>query len=379
MSTMRLEIRGMDEADTAFIRLPYTLYQGEEHWRAPLRMERKAQIGPKNPARKEIQPQFFLATRGQELVGRIAAFTNALHDKQHQDNAAFFGYFDCRDDSEAQDALLSAAKDWAREQGRSKMIGPAMWSVNEEVGLLVDGFEHPPAVMMPYGHPHMVQAVERNGFSKAIDLYAYRADLREGAPSVKLVRSLCDKARKDEGLTWRSLDESDFMGDVSMAREIFKDAWSENWGFIPFSEEQFTHMAKDMKPIMFGSGFQIGFIDGEPAAFIWMIPDVNELVIGFDGHLLPFNWAKLLWRLKTKKVTKARIPLMGLKRKFHKGRRGVALTTMICSEAFDAGQAQGFDQCELSWILEGNRSMMGICEMVGADLYKTYRMVEASL
>ena len=379
MATDRLDIQAMDEANSAFIDLPYRLYKGEPHWRPPLRMERKAQIGPKNPARAEITAKFFLALRDGRVVGRIAAFTNALHDAEHGAGAAFFGYFDSEPDPAVQDALLEAAKAWGRSQGRTRIVGPAMWSVNEEVGLLVDGFDHPPAVMMPYGHPHMVEAIERNGLSKAIDLYAYRADLTHGAPSARLVKNLCKKAREDEGLTWRSLNRSDFMGDVHMALEIFRDAWSENWGFIPFPDEQFTHMAKEMRPIMFGSGFQIGFIDGEPATFIWMIPDVNQLVRGFEGRLLPVNWAKLLWRLKAKKVTKGRVPLMGLKRKFHKGRRGVALTTMICSEAFDAGQAQGFTQCELSWILEGNRSMTGICEMVGADLYKTYRMVEGPL
>jgi hypothetical protein len=254
-----------------------------------------------------------------------------------------------------------------------------MWSVNEEVGLLVEGFDHPPAVMMPYGHPYYVDAITRNGFGKSIDLYAYLADLTDGAPSGRLVEALRQKAENDSGLTWRSMNRRDFMGDVRLARDIFNDAWSGNWGFIPFSEEQFGHMAKEMRPIMFAQGFQIGFVDDEPAAFIWMIPDLNEAFKGLDGRLLPLGWAKLMWRIKAKKVTKGRVPLMGLKRKFHKGRRGVALTTKICSDAFDAGKAQGFTQCELSWILEGNRSMTGICEMVGAEQYKTYRMVEAEL
>ncbi|MEL6688174.1 MAG: hypothetical protein AAFP97_11215 [Pseudomonadota bacterium] len=254
-----------------------------------------------------------------------------------------------------------------------------MWSVNEEVGLLVDGFEHPPAILMPYGKRYMVEAIERNGLEKATDLYAFMADLTDGAPKAKLVQNLRRKAESDSALTWRSLNPSDFMGDVRMARDIFNDAWSENWGFIPFSDTQFTHMAKDMKPIMFRDGFQIGFIDGEPTAFVWMIPDVNEAAHGLNGHLLPFGWVKFLWRLKTKKVTQGRIPLMGLKKKFQKGRRGVALTTEICSRAFDAGKAQGFSGCELSWVLEDNDSMVGICNLVNATHYKTYRMVEAIL
>lgn len=379
MADAALDISGSDQADRDFLTLPYTLYAGQPSWRAPLRFERKAQLSDKNPTRATITAKFFVARRDGEAVGRIAAFINTAHDDIHGVGTAFFGYFDCGDDPALADALLEIAKTWAREQGRTYLRGPAMWSVNEEVGLLVDGFNHPPAVMMPYGHPYQVAAIERNGFEKATDLFAYLADLTNGAPDTRLVKALCKKAETDAGLTWRSMNKRDFMGDVKMAYDIFHDAWSDNWGFIPFSEKQFTHMAKEMRPIMFGPGFQIGFIDGEPATFIWMIPDLNEVVKGLNGHLLPFGWAKLLWRIKAKKVTKGRVPLMGLKRKFHKGRRGVALTTKICSEAFDAGQAQGFTQCELSWILEDNSSMTGICEMVAAEKYKTYRMVEAIL
>ncbi|WP_298911664.1 hypothetical protein [uncultured Algimonas sp.] len=362
-----------------FLALPYRLHAGDPVWRSPLRMERRAQLGPRNPARRFIKPAFMVARRSGQAVGRIAAFVNEAHDAQHAPGTAFFGYFDCIDDADVADALLRAAKAWAREKGCRTLRGPAMWSVNEEVGLLVNGFEHPPAIMMPYGQPFQLQAVERNGFEKAIDLYAYQADLRGGAPEGRLVDGLRAKARADDGLTWRSLDMADFMGDVDRARDIFNDAWSDNWGFIPFSDEQFAHMAKEMKPIMFREGFQIGFVDGEPAAFVWLIPDVNEAVRDLDGRLLPFGWAKLLWRLKRRKVAKGRIPLMGLKKEFQKGRRGVALTTEICCEAFDAGQAQGFETCELSWILEGNRSMTAICDLVDAELYKTYRMVEAAL
>ncbi|MEM7730057.1 MAG: hypothetical protein AAF311_12410, partial [Pseudomonadota bacterium] len=353
-------IEASDRASADFLSLPYQIHAGEPNWRAPLRMERRAQVGPSNPAMRFIAPRFLVARRAGQTVGRIAVFINRAHDAVHPAGTAFFGYFDCEDDPQAADALFDAAKAWARERGRVRLRGPAMWSVNEEVGLLVDGFDTPPAILMPYGLPHLTAAVERNGFQKVIDLYAYMADLTDGAPQGGLVDSLRRKAQADSGLTWRPLDTSDFMGDVRLAREIFNDAWSENWGFIPFSEEQFVHMAKEMKPIMFREGFQIGFVDGRPATFIWMIPDVNEAAHGLDGRLLPFGWAKFLWRLKTKRVRGGRVPLMGLRREFQKGRRGVALTTQICSDAFDAGKAQGFDRCELSWILEGNRAMTAI-------------------
>lgn len=379
MVDAKVQIQTVDTPSREFIEVPYALYESEPAWRAPLRFERKMHFSAKNPATRAITPSFFIACKDGATVGRIAAFINAEHDNAHSEDTAFFGYFDCIDDASVADALLNAAKDWARRRGRKRLRGPAMWSVNEEVGLLVDGFEHPPAVMMPYGKPHMVSAIERNGFETCTDLYAFMADLSDGAPKAKLVQALRKKAASDAGLTWRSLNRSDFMGDVRLAREIFNDAWADNWGFIPFSETQFTHMAKDMKPIMFPDGFQIGFVDGEPAAFIWMIPDINEAADGLNGRLFLLGWARFLWRLKTKKVSQGRVPLMGLKKEFQKGRRGVALTTEICSRAFDAGKAQGFSGCELSWVLEDNASMVGICDLVGAKRYKTYRMVEAVL
>ena len=326
-----------------------------------------------------IAPRFFTAVRDGKTVGRIAAFTNSAHDARYGSADAFFGYFDCEADRDAEDALLETVKTWAREQGRSRLVGPSMWSVNEECGLLVDGFEHPPAVMMPYGRPSAVAAVERHGFSKIVDLQAYLADLRDGAPNGPVVRKLCASAERDPGITWRPMDTSDFKAEVALAMDIFNDAWSDNWGFLPFSQAQIDHMASEMRPIMFREGFQVAYIDGEAAAFVWMIPDINEAVRDFGGSLLPLNWAKLLWRIKRGHVTKARIPLMGLRKVHQKTRRGVAAVCRINAAVFDAGHARGFEQSELSWILEDNEGVKRICGLADAELYKTYRMYAAEL
>lgn len=380
MSLAAIDIRQTSAAEASFIALPYSLYRDEPAWRAPLRMERRHQINAKyNPAARHMYSAFFTAYREEKPVGRICAFTNDEHDRHHGGSTAFFGYFDCENDPEVEDALLAAARDWARDAGRERIVGPCMYSVNEEVGLLIDGFEHPNVIMMPFGRPHQAEALNRNGFDKAIDLYAYKADLQNGAPDNAIVRRLCRTAQRDPNITSRPLDRRNFQRDVALALEIFNDAWSDNWGFIPFSEEQFRHMAKDMKPIMFDEGFQIGFIDDEPAAFIWMIPDVHDAARGLDGRLLPFGWAKFLYRLKAKRVKMGRIPLMGLKKKFHHTSRGRSLVTQICCDSFDGGAAQGFESCELSWILEGNESMQAICDLADAELYKTYRMFERAL
>jgi GNAT superfamily N-acetyltransferase len=375
-----LEIRKSASANADFLTLPYTLYANEPAWRPPLRMERKSQVsGQKNPAMAVIEPCFFIAYRDGVPVGRIAGFINRAHLRHYSDETVFFGYFDCIDDKSVEDALLSAVMDWARQKGYKRLIGPAMWSVNEECGLLVDGFEHPPAVMMPYGRPHQVAAVERHGFEKQVDMLAYRADISNGSPDSPFMRRLLKLAERDEGITWRSMNAKAFKSEVALAMDIFNDAWSDNWGFIPFPPAQIDHMAAEMRPIMYPKGFWVAFIDEEPAAFIWMIPDVNEAVRDFGGSLLPLNWMKLLWRLKRGYVKKSRIPLMGVRKKYQNTKRGLAAVNKICSLAFDAGRDQGFTQCELSWILEDNEGVKTICDIAGADHYKTYRMYGANI
>ena len=370
-----VNIVSSETASRAFVDLPYRLYRDEPAWRAPLRMVAGAQVdAAKNPAMSNLTPRFFTAERDGRVVGRIAAFINADHDTRYGAGTAFYGYFDCEADTSLEDALLGAAADWARAQGRERLIGPSMWSVNEECGLLVDGYQHPPAVMMPFGQPHYRAALERNGFAKVVDMLAYRADISEGAPGGPFMRRLRQKAERDAGITWRSMDSRNFKAEVGLAMDIFNDAWSSNWGFLPFSPAQIDHMAAEMKPIMFADGFWVASIDGEPVAFIWMIPDVNEAAHGFDGRLLPVNWARFLWRLKRGRVSKARIPLMGLRRDYQNTQRGLAAVAEICARAFDAGRDQGFTQCELSWILEDNEGIKGVCDIAGADPYKTYRI-----
>jgi len=363
-----------------FLDLPYTLHKADPNWRAPLRFERAAQLDPKkNPAAKPITVQFFLAYKNGKCLGRIAAFLNASHDDHYKDNAGFFGYLDSAADSQITQALLSAAEDWVKSKGRDKIIGPAQWSVNEECGLLIDGFDTPPAVLMPYGRPDYKTSFEAAGFTKVVDMYAYMSDLHAGYPRSRIVKALVGYAEKTPSLTWRKLDTKNFVEDIKIAMDIFNDAWSENWGFIPFTPEQILHTAKEMKPILVRDTFWIGFIDERPVAYVCMIPDINEAAKGFDGRLLPFNWAKFVWRLKVRKIKRLRLPLMGLRREWHNKRKGVSLTTKICELAYAGARDNGYTHCELSWILEDNEGMKAICDQAQAVHYKTYRMYEKTI
>lgn len=378
-ATDEIEIVKVETAQEVkrFLNLPYDLYRGQESWAPPLRLERKEQLDPsKNPAARDLDRQLFLAMKNDQDVGRIAAFTNPSHDSQHDGETAFFGYFDSIDDTQILSHLLKTAQDWAVQKGRSRLVGPAQWGVNEEVGLLVDGFEHSNVVLMSYGRPYYESAVEAAGFTKAVDMIAFQADLNEGYPRPKMTRMMVDYAKRSDTITWRNLDPKDFNGEIEKAMHIFNDAWSENWGFLPFPDEAIQHLAKEMKPLIAPERFLMGSIDGELAAFLCLLPDLNELTKGFDGKLLPFNWAKLIFRLKTQSAKQARIPLMGLKRKFHNTRKGLALIATLCEESFEVARQAGFTHCELSWILEDNEGMISICKQASAKPYKTYRMYE---
>lgn len=382
MTATELEIREVrSKADTRqFLNLPYVLYRNDEMWRAPLRFERRNHLSPqKNPTLNTITDQKFLAFRGGKCVGRMAAFINSAHQDQHGDEAGHFGLFDCEDNEATGLALLAAAENWLRNKAVRKIIGPCNWSVNEESGLLVDGFDTPPVIMMPYGKPYYQALFEKTGYNKAMDLYAFQADLFAGYPRPRQTQTLVRLAEQDKRVSFRKVNLKNFATEVETSIDIFNDAWSENWGFLPLTPEQGQHMTKDMKPLVDEDLYLIGEIDGNPAAFITMIPDVNMAAQGLDGRLFPFGALKLLHRLKVKGVTQARVPFMGLRRHWHNKRQGIALIAQLCETVFASARTKGYTHCELSWILETNASMIRICEQASAKRYKTYRMYEKSI
>ena len=364
-----------------FLAVPDAVYAGDDNWRPQLHFERAAHLDPsKNPgAAKFENRQLFLAVRDGRDIGRIAAFINPAHDQYSNANDGFFGFFDCLPEAELGGALLSAAENWLRGRKVNKVFGPSQWSVNEECGLLIDGFETPPVVMMPHGQPAYQAMIEERGFTKATDMFAFQAELAAGYPRPKMTQMMVKAAERNKDIVIRPMRPSKFLDEVNVVMGIFNDAWSDNWGFIPFSDNQITHMAKEIKPIMFKEGMWVGEYKGEPIAYIWMIPDLNEAIRDLNGSLFPFGWAKLLWRLKVNGVKQARIPLMGLRKEFHNTRTGLSIVASLCETVFEAARQKGFTHCELSWILEDNPGMISICEQASAVAYKTYRMYEKTL
>lgn len=365
----------------AFLAVPDFVYRDDPNWRPQLRFERAAHLNPaKNPGAASYENrQLFLAQREGKYVGRIAAFINPHHNLHMNERAGFFGFFDCEADEEIGKALLNAVEGWLKTRNVKKIIGPAQWSVNEEWGLLIDGFETPPVVMMPHGKPAYHGMIIGQGFEKAIDMYAFQSQLDAGYPRPKMTQAMVRAAERNEDITIRPMKTAAFKDEVSLIMDIFNDAWSENWGFVPFSDKDIEHLGKEIKPILFKESLLIGEYKGEPIAYICMIPDLNSAIYDIKGALLPFGWAKLIWRLKIKGVKQARIPLMGLRRAYHNTRTGLSLVAALSERAFESGRQKGFTHCELSWILEDNTGMISICEQASAVPYKTYRMYKKSL
>jgi len=368
-------------AHSAFLDLPYDIYRGDPVWRAPLRFERAQQLDPRrNPGLARIETAYFLARRGERVVGRCAAFVNHDHLDRHQDATGHFGFLDTRrEEPEAVSALMKEVGDWLRARSMHHIAGPYNFSVNEECGLLVDGFDKPPVVMMPHGRPDYPGALEALGFEKAMDLYAYRIDVRKDLQKKPIARAMMAEFGQDEALAVRPMRPGAYTDEIKLAMDIFNDAWSNNWGFIPFGEAQISHIAESIKPLLGRDGFWVGSIDGEPATIALMIPNLNEAVEGLDGRLLPFGWLQLLYRLKVKGVKSGRIPLMGTRRRYHKSRKGLALTLATFEACVTSQKKRGMEWAELSWVLETNRDVQRLINIAEVELYKTYRIYKKSL
>lgn len=359
-----------------FINVPADVLGDDPAWRAPLRIERQMHLSPKqNPAFKHLEFQAWLAWQGQRCVGRISAQIDRLRKPVHGDDVGYFGMLDALDNADVFAALLRTAEDWLRQRGMSAVHGPFNLTINEECGLLIDGFDTPPTMMMGHAKPYYTQQLERLGFSKAIDLYAYWVPLDFEHP--RAMRRLLE--RYAQRITVRPIDGKAFVEELEVIRELFNDAWANNWGFVPLTEEEFRDMGKTLKLLLPNELVQIAEVDGEPAAFIVGLPNLNEAARDLNGRLLPLGLFKLLWRLKVRFPHTARVPLMGVRQRYQGGPLGAALAYSVIGAMQGALYGRGARGCELSWILESNKGMRDMIESIGGDRYKTYRIYEKSL
>ena len=365
------DARGLDD----FIRVPWSIFEGDPNWVPPLLMERRDALSPKQAVFKHVDWQGWIAYSDNEPVGRISAQIDRLHLERYDDATGFFGFLDARDDDEIFQTLFDTAESWLRERGMHRVRGPFSLNINQEVGVLVEGFDTPPYFMMGHAQPYYSAAIERLDYRKANDLFAYLISAHFKAPP--FITALIERLRtriRVRALRRKHMDE-----DLEMVREIFNDAWSDNWGFVPFARDEFRAIGREMLMLVPDSFIQIAEMDGEAVAFIVLLPNVNEAIVDLNGRLLPFGWLKLLHRLKFKYPTTARIPLMGVKKRLHHTRLGPGLALSVVLALRPAALLKGVEEVEMSWILEDNEPMKNIAEALGGYVSKRYRVYEKEL
>jgi GNAT superfamily N-acetyltransferase len=368
-------VRGSAEK-MQFIRFPYGIYRDDPSWVMPLEMERKDFLDPKkNPFFEYGEVELFLARRGSELVGRIAAIRNPRHMQEHGTKEGFFGLFECANDAGIARALLDTAAAWLRERGLDSMLGPANFSSNQDWGLLIDGFGSPPAIMMPHNPPYYTALLEACGLTKAKDLYAFELS-SSAEPPEKVVR-IAEKLRQREGVTVRPVNMKDLDAEVRRIKEIYNSAWEKNWGFVPFTDAEFDHLAKDLKAIVRPELALLAEVQGEPVAFALTVPDANQAIKAANGRLthfgLPIGLVKLL--LASRRIDRLRLIILGIKEGYR--RRG--LDAILYLDTLRTAKRLGYVGGEISWTLEDNHLVNRAIESMGAQRSKTYRVYQRAL
>jgi ribosomal protein S18 acetylase RimI-like enzyme len=331
----------------------------------------------KNPFFEHAEAQYFLATRAGRLIGRIAAISNRLHNEVHGDKVGFFGFFECDYDQEAADALFAAAAAWLKAKGHDVMRGPASFSVNDECGLLVDGFDTPPTLMMPHNPPYYVRMIDGAGFKKAKDLWVYRGGyMSRYIPVPERLSRGTELIRKRQGVTLRAFNMNDFENDVAKVKELYNKAWEKNWGFIPMTDKELDFLAEQFKPVVVPELVPFAEKDGEVIGFGLCLPDLNSVFQRHrSGRLTPALLADLLYHLKFKKLNRLRILLLGIKPEW----RGKGVDAMLYHWIWTKGAEQGFTWGEAGWILEDNPAMNAGLEKMEFSVYKTYRLYDRPL
>ncbi len=361
-----------------FVRLPNRLYASDPSWIPQIPLERAAHYSLGNPFCEHGEWQAWLVYRladARRPVGRITAQIDHLHQQRWGDDTGYFGSLDCIDDAGAINALVNTAEAWLAERGIKRVCGPFCLGVNQEIGQLVAGFDSPPRFMMPHGPNYVPEHLQRLGYGKAVDLYAYRVK-PDFAPPAAMTRLL---GRLGARVTVRGLDRGKMKSELEVLRSIFNDAWQDNWGFVPFTGAEFQKIGRELTLILPDDYIRVAELDGEPASFGVMLPDINEAIADLNGRLLPFGWAKLLWRLKVRHPSAVRVPLMGVRRAHRNTRLGLALAFAVCDPLRWAAHQRGAKEIEMSWILEQNQGMRTLAEAFGGERYKTYRMYEKAL
>ena len=366
-----------DSLKNQFINFPYKLYKDEPNWVPPLRFDVRNNLDTKkNPLYHHTKIELWLAFRDGEIVGRIAGIINEAHKKFHKDKVGFFGFFECINNQDVANMLLDKAAEFCSNNGMNTMRGPVNPSTNDECGLLIDAFDKPNVMLMTYNFKYYAELLENYGFQKAKDLYAIWVPAEVITyPSMEKYNRISDLILKREDLEIRKVNMKDFINEVQRVREVYNDAWQDNWGFVPMTEDEFMFIAKNLKMVVDPDFvyFAIKKGTGETVGFSLSLPDNNQAIMGLNGKLFPFGIFKFL--SQRKKIDQIRVIIMGVKQGYQK--KGI--DAVFYRDTIVTGNKKGVKGAEVSWILEDNMPMMQTAMNMGGKVYKTYRIYDKNL
>jgi len=380
MTTAPLTIRPVEtkKDKKAFVDFAWDVYRDDPAWVPPLKDEVHGLITPgKNPWFEHAKAQLWLTERGGKVVGRISAQVDELVQEHMGQGTGQWGFLDALDE-EAAHALIATAEDWLRQQGMKTSLGPISLSIWDEPGLEIEGFEEDPTAMMGHHRPEYRGWIESAGYQKAKDLLTYEVDIAHwNDPKID---RLISAGERNPHIRIRMADKSKFAEEARTILNILNEAWSNNWGYVPLTESEIAYAGKKLKPIIYNELVRIAELDGEPVAFMLTIPDINELMKDLNGELFPFNFIKLLWRLRNPRTRRARVPLMGVVKRLHHSRMASMLAFMMIEYTRrEAVKKFGITVGEFGWILEDNKGMLSIAELPGARVNHRYRIFEKAL
>lgn len=356
-----------------FIMLPFRLYKNDPNWIPPLIGDQKKFLNPaKNPFFLHSEARLFLAFKDGKVVGRISAHTNTQHNKEHKDNIGFFGFFECINDQEVANALFAEVFKWNKAKGKDGIRGPLNFTINDECGLLVKGFDTPPMIMMTHALPYYQTLVEGAGYAKAMDMYAYFSEKREIPERVERLHEALLK-RSKATIHTLSKDKVQRRKDLETVFRIYTEAWQYNWGNVPLTDAEFHHLVDELLPLADPDMIFIAEVDGKPVGFSLAMPNFNEVLKVMKGHVNPITLIKA--QIAKKKISSARVITMGVIKEYQN--RGI--DTIFHYYSYRNGIPKGIFYGEFSWVLECNTMMMRVAEMLGADPYKTYRLYEKTI
>jgi len=362
-----------DSERKEFLYFPYNHYKDDAYWVAPLLIEQKKLLSKeKNPFYKNAEAAFFIAEEDGKPAGRIAAIIDHRYNKHHGAKTGFFGFYESNNSQAVTNLLFRVAEDWLRERGMSDLLGPANPSMMDEIGILVDGFEEYPYLMMPYHKSYYNQLLTGAGLEKETDLYAYEVD-QNTVNRQRMQRAVEIVTRRVPGLHIREINLRKMKRELKIIQHIFNEAWKNNWGFIPLSFEELEVLGKDLKKIVNPRFAHVAEVNGEPVAFSVALPDYNQVFRKMNGKLFPVGIFKLLYHKRN--INRIRTALMGVL----PGYRGKGIDALLHQKSIDNGLQFGFDASELSWILETNTEMIRVAEKIGGKRTKTYRMYRKDL